>query len=218
LERLRGVDHEANDRLPTARTELADSQRRLDERQNEAQRLTLKAPTDGVVIPAPRVPDTHRGEGRLHEWTGSLSDEATRGARVRSGTLTCLVGDPKQLSAVLLVDDADVKLLQPGQRARLSVEQLPGQLIDGEVVEVARHEVSDKDRDRNSKDDLTALRAGLVSPGHEGAHYEVRVRLDDTPRPELVIGGRGEAKVATERVTLARRISRYLAQTFRLPI
>ena len=38
------------------------------------------------------------------------------------------------------------------------------------------------------------------------------------PRPGLIIGGRGEAKVATERVTLARRITRYLAQTFRLPI
>ncbi len=71
---------------------------------------------------------------------------------------------------------------------------------------------------KSAKDDLTTLRAGLVSPGHEGAHYEVRVRLDDAPRPDLVIGGRGEAKVATERVTLARRISRYLAQTFRLPI
>ena len=59
---------------------------------------------------------------------------------------------------------------------------------------------------------------GWFRQGTKGADYEVRVRLDDAPRPELVIGGRGEAKVATERVTLARRISRYLAQTFRLPI
>ena len=171
LERLRGVDHEANDQLPTARTELADSQRRLEERRNEAQRLTLKAPMDGVVIPAPRVADIRRNEGRLHEWTGSLADQAAVGARVRPGTLTCLVGDPKQLSAVLLVDDADVKFLQPGQHARLSVEQLPGQVIEGEVVEVARHEASDRDRDKSAKDDLTALRVGLVSPGHEGADY-----------------------------------------------
>jgi putative peptide zinc metalloprotease protein len=218
LERLRGLDHEANDQLPTARTALADSQRRLDERKSESQRLTLKAPTNGIVIPAPRITKTHRSDGRLPEWTGSLLDSSAHGARVRPGTLTCLVGDPKQLSAVLLVDDADVKFLQPGQRARLSVEQLPGQVIEGEVVEVARHEASDRDREKNAKDDLTSLRAGLVSPGREGAHYEVRVRLDDAARPEFIIGGRGEAKVATERVTLARRISRYLAQTFRLPM
>jgi hypothetical protein len=33
-----------------------------------------------------------------------------------------------------------------------------------------------------------------------------------------VIGGRGEAKVATERITLGRRILRFFAQTFRLPM
>src|SRR5215213_6228238 len=54
LERLRGVDREANDQLPTARTALADTQRRLNERRNEAKRLTLTAPVDGVIIPAPR--------------------------------------------------------------------------------------------------------------------------------------------------------------------
>ncbi len=48
--------------------------------------------------------------------------------------------------------------------------------------------------------------------------YEVRVKFDDVDAPALVIGGRGEAKVAAERVTLGRRILRSIAQTFRLPI
>ena len=34
----------------------------------------------------------------------------------------------------------------------------------------------------------------------------------------LVIGGRGEAKVAAERITLARSICAFLGQTFRLPM
>jgi hypothetical protein len=58
----------------------------------------------------------------------------------------------------------------------------------------------------------------LIAPGHEGAHYEVRVRFDAASAPALVIGGRGEAKVATERVTLARRLWRLVVQTFRVPI
>jgi hypothetical protein len=57
-----------------------------------------------------------------------------------------------------------------------------------------------------------------VAPGHEGPHYEVRVRLDDPAVESLVIGGRGDAKVATERITLGRRVWRAVAQTFRLPI
>jgi hypothetical protein len=42
------------------------------------------------------------------------------------------------------------------------------------------------------------------------------------PRPstldQLIIGGRGEAKVTSERITVGRLIYRYLAQTFRLPM
>jgi putative peptide zinc metalloprotease protein len=219
LERLRGVDHEANDQLPTARTALADAERRLAERRDEAKRLVLTAPADGVIIPGPRLPDRRvHSNGKLAAWSGSLLDEAVRGAHVKAGTLTCLVGDPKRLTAVLLADDAEVKYLQPGQHARLRVEQLPGRIVDGEVVEVSRHQADDSERGAAMRADLSPLLAGLVAPGHEGAHYEVRVRIDERALPELVIGGRGEAKVAAERVTLARRIWRSVAQTFRLPI
>jgi putative peptide zinc metalloprotease protein len=219
LERLRGVDTQANDQLPTARTALADAGRRLKERQNEAKRLTLTAPEDGVLIPAPRVPEEHSGsEGKLAEWSGSLLEPSVRGAHVKAGTLVCLVGDPQKISAVLLADDADVKFLAPGQRARLRLEQLPGRVIEGEVVEVSRHKAADAERGAALRADLSPLMAGLVAPGHEGAHYEVRVGFVAADLPGLVIGGRGDAKVATERVTIARRIWRALARTFRLPM
>src|SRR5262245_41374670 len=88
-ERLRGIDHEANDQLPTARTALADSQRRLEERRKEAKRLTLTAPVDGVVISPPRrdAKEGDRSETRLREWTGSLLEPNTVGAHVEPGTL-----------------------------------------------------------------------------------------------------------------------------------
>jgi putative peptide zinc metalloprotease protein len=218
LERLRGIDPEANDQLPTAQTALADSQRRLEERRSESKRLTLTAPTDGVVIPATRIPDSTANDGKLAKWTGSLLEPAARGAHVAAGTLTCLVGDPNRLEAVLVVDDAGVKFLEPGERARIRIDQLPGQVIEGEVVEVARHETATPERGQPAGADLAPLFAGLVAPGHEGPHYEVRVKFTDAIAPGLVIGGRGDAKVATERVTLARRLWRSIAQTFRLPM
>jgi putative peptide zinc metalloprotease protein len=220
LERLRGVDREANDQLPTARTALADAERRLEERQEEAKKLVLRAPVDGVVIPGPRLAE-QRGSanGKLATWSGSLLDEPMRGAHVEAGTLACLVGDPNKLTAVLLVDDADVKLLEPGQRARLRVEQLPGRIVEGEVVEVARHSADDgEQRGGVLRADMSPLMAGLVAPGHRGAHYEVRVRFDDVAMPALVIGGRGDAKVTAERVTVARRIWRSLTRAFQLPM
>jgi hypothetical protein len=128
------------------------------------------------------------------------------------------VGDPNRLAAVLVVDDADVKFLEPGERARVRIDQLPGQVIDGEVVEVSRHETEAPESAPAPGADLAPLFAGLIAPGQDGPHYEVRIKLNDAITPGLVIGGRGDAKVATERVTLARRIWREIAQTFRLPM
>jgi putative peptide zinc metalloprotease protein len=220
LQRLRGLDHQANDELPTARAALTDAQRRLAERRREAQRLNLIAPASGVVIPAPRLnPEADRRAAlRLATWSGSLIDQTNRCAHVEPGTLVCLVGDPTRLTAVMLVDDVDVKRLQPGQPARLRIDQLPGQIIDGQVVDVARHDARDTDSETASRADLAPLFAGLMPPGKSAALYQARVRFELPAAPSLVIGGRGQAKVTAERITVARRLLRYLAQTFRLPM
>jgi putative peptide zinc metalloprotease protein len=226
LERLRGVDREANDQLPASRAALADSARRLEDVLREAERLTLKARMDGVIIAAPNRPSvntfaTRGGESgnvRLANWSGSLLDEMNCGAYVEPGTLVCLVGNPTRLSAVMLIDDTDVKRLQPGQSARLRLEQLPGQVLEGEVIDVSRHDVRETENVQTGPADLDQLYAGIVPPEQRGALYRARVRFDMPLQEKLVIGGRGTAKVAAERITVARWIWRYFAQTFRLPM
>ena len=192
-------------------------ERRLENRRREAQRLTLSAPADGVVIPAPRIAADQPAGGRLPAWSGSVLDESNRGAQVEPGTLVCLVGDPQRLTAVLLVDDTDVKRLRPGQTVRMRIDQLPGQVIEGEVVDVARHDARGADSALGRPGRSRPLWAGIVPPGETAPLYQARVRFESPGQP-LVIGGRGEAKVAAERITLARRIFRYLAHTFRLPM
>jgi putative peptide zinc metalloprotease protein len=226
LERLRGINAEANDELPTARAALADSKRRLADRRQELERLTLRSPVDGIVMPPPRIPDARskirRGEHstpdiRLATWSGSPLEPTNLGATLEPGTLVCMVGDPARLNAVLLVDDMDVKRLQPGQKVQLRIDQLPGQVISGEVVDVSQHEVRADDATAGQAN-LATLYAGLTPPqSRYTSHYQTRVRFD-APQQPLVIGGRGEAKVAAERITLARSIVRFLGQTFRLPM
>jgi putative peptide zinc metalloprotease protein len=220
LQRLRGADPQANDELPTARAALADSERRLADRQHEATRLTLTAPADGIVMASPHASDTrHRTpDTRLATWSGSLLEPTNLGAALEPGTLICLVGNPNSVTAVLLVDDVDVKRLQPGQNVRLRLNQLPGQVIDGTVVDVSRHELRDDEFSAPSQATLATLYAGLVPPrGRYASRYEARVQFD-VPQQPLVIGGRGDAKVAAERITLARKLLRIIGQTFRLPM
>ena len=107
---------------------------------------------------------------------------------------------------------------------RLVVDQLPGEVIGGEVVDVSRHEVREDASEGAARADLASLFAGIVPPGRSGSLYQARVRFDaaaslsETGDKNLVIGGRGRAKVAAERITLARSIVRYFGQTFRLPM
>jgi putative peptide zinc metalloprotease protein len=220
LQRLRALDREANDQLPVAQAALADSERRLKELRQEARQLTLTAPVDGIVIAPPRRTSAgaFRPAARLAKWSGSLLEEANRGALVEPGTLVCLVGDPARLNAVLLVDDTDVRRLRPGQPVRLRLKQLPGQVIVGQLIDIARHDTPGNDNKTATRADLDALFADLTPPRRSSALYQALVRLDAPLDRALVIGGRGQAKITAERITLAHRIARWFAQTFRLPL
>jgi putative peptide zinc metalloprotease protein len=215
LELLRGDDGEANAKLPAAKAAVDDLARRLEDRRHDAERLTLTAPVAGAVIPVPRLETSAPASGRLKQWSGAILDQQNRGALVEPGTLVCFVGNPRSVSAVLLVEDTDIERVRPGQTVRLRLEQLPGQVIDGEVIEVASRDPQPADSAKVARADLAPLFAGLLPPGRETVHYQVRVRL--TPPQTIIIGGRGQAKIVAERVTLARWLARYLAQTFRLP-
>lgn len=217
LQALRGVDPDANDEIPAAQAELADVADRLGERQHDAERLTLAAPGAGSVIAAPRIEASPTADGRLPTWSGAILDTENRGGWIEPGTLVCLVGDPTRLSAVLLVDDSEAQRVEPGQTVRMQLDQLPGQVVEGTVVEVARRDAEATAATSSERADLTPLLAGVVPAGPATTHYEVRVDFE-LPNQALVIGGRGEAKIAAERVTLARRMLRWLSRTFRLPV
>jgi putative peptide zinc metalloprotease protein len=216
LEKLRGQDAEANPKIPAARAALADLTAQLADRRRDAERLTLTAPAAGTLIPAPNSPPNDANDETLPTWSGNLLDRQNRGARVEPGTLVCLVGDPKNLSAVLLVDDTDVARLVPGQPVRLILEQSPGQILSGNVLDVARHDAERAGSTMNARADLASLFTGLTPPGRSDRYYQVRVKLEPADH-SLAIGGRGEAKIAAERITFARWLARYFAQTFRLP-
>ena len=150
-------------------------------------------------------------------WSGSLLDAANRGAHVEPGTLVCLVGDPAgSLPCCWSTTPTSNDCSRPD--VPFAIDQLPGQVIEGEVVDVARHEVRDAESAASGQADLASLFAGIVPPEHRGALYQARVQFDSPLEQPLVIGGRGEAKVAAERITVGRRILRYFAQTFRLPM
>ena len=216
LETLRGQDETAGAEIPAARAALTSIQAQLVDLRHEANRLILKAPQAGTVLPVPPIPQPSDQQNQLPTWSGTILDAENLGALVEPGTLVCWVGDPTALEAVLLVKDAEAQRIGPGQEVRLELDERPHDVLHGQVVEVAQRDVLSNRLLQNEPTPLERLSAGLTPPGGEDTYFRVRVQFTETPNG-LRIGTRGQAKVTTMPMQLGRRILRWLAQTFRLP-
>jgi len=207
-------------------TELLNTtKKQLAEQQRELLRLQILAPAAGVVIPAPSRPaggDVQ--DGRLPAWTGSPLDPKNVGAAYPEGELLCRIGDPTDLEALLIVDQADIDLVdlamvqESKPRVKLEADAYPGRALNSHVEQVARVELKDV------PDSLAAQaggrletkldRSGAVRP--LSTSYHARVPLDDQGdlKGLLCPGMMGRAQIYTQWQSLGQRLHRYLSRTF----
>jgi len=220
LENLRlrlADDSSVAPRIPTAREALADVETRLNERERDHDRLVLRAPMSGTVLPPPRRPARSYSPGRLDSWQASPLDERNLGCHLETGALCCLVADPDDLEASLVLDQGDVKFVRAGQRVRLKLDQLPGRVLGGTITEIAKTDLKVAPRELAKGEELPVRvdDEGITRPVETS--YQARVALDDH-NARLLIGTRGRAKILAEPQSLARRLYRYLGRTFRFSL
>lgn len=204
---------------------LTTTGKQLAEEQRELSRLNIVAPVAGVVIPAtPRPAGSDVQDGRLPAWSGSPLDPKNLGAAYPEGELLCRIGDPLDLEALLIVDQADIDLVDVamGQdqqpRVKLEADAYPGRQLDSHVEQVARVELKD------IPDSLAAQaggrletrvdRSGAVRP--LSTSYHARVPLDDQGDLHglLCPGMKGRAQIYTQWQSLGQRLHRFLSRTF----
>lgn len=207
LQALRARDAEAQREIPTARAALTDAQRQLQEHRRERQRLVLKSPRDGVLLPPRRTP--HEEETvRLASWSGTPLESVNRGAWLEAGTAIATVGDPERRDVMLAIDETDIELVAVGQRVRVQLAAVGAQPLVGVIRDVARVGATDRE--------LPAGDAWLPAAPAMVTRYEARVELANTP-PELPLDSGGRAKVEVGRTTLGEWIARELRDLVRLP-
>lgn len=201
--------------VPTAEAALEDIEQRLRQRQRDEERLVLRAPVGGVILPPPRSAAAAPAFGQLPAWKGTPLDEQNRDCHVETGTLVCLVGSPQPLEAFAVIDQDDVALVHEGQRVRIRLDFLPAQILYGTIVEIAKSDLKAVPRELATGADL-AVRVdprGVARP--LSISYQARVRLDEQPGVSL-LGGRGQTKILVEPQSLAERLYRGLRQTFEI--
>ncbi|MCE9548326.1 MAG: HlyD family efflux transporter periplasmic adaptor subunit [Planctomycetia bacterium] len=219
-QRLRrdATGREADQQMAEAQESLAGAETELSQRQRDLGRLTLRTPRAGTILPPPLHPGEPRGEGGLTGWSGTPLEKRNLGAWLAGAEPFCQVADPRQLEAVLVVDQSDVPFVHAGDEVLLKVDELGGQTLHGRIAEVAQVTVKTSSRQLSTKRGDLDLRPDptghdrLVSPS-----YQARVVLAND-EGLLRIGLTGEARIQATSEPLAVRLWRALSRTFLLKL
>lgn len=211
LERQRADDSQSGLELFHARAALADSEVRLTKRREDQGRLTIKATVAGMVLPPPsRNSSTNLGSSSP-TWRGTPIDPENSGAFLDAGTLFCLIGNMNSADAVIVIEQSAIGFVRLDQFTELNLDELPGEVFVGRVTELSEARVDAAPRQ------LSSRLGGDVDtrPNLQGEEqttevlYLAKVPIEGLRFP-VPLGFRGTAKIHTESLTVAERISRSL--------
>ncbi|TWT89878.1 hypothetical protein Mal64_02600 [Pseudobythopirellula maris] len=216
---LRAEDPQSGTRLPAARATLEALSKRLTDLEAESERLTLRAPRDGVVTAPQNLASPSEASGaeaddrELSTWRGSPLDAANRaplaGAWLEEGTVVCQVGEPSDLVVEAFVDESQSDLIRPGQPVRLAIGALGPKVVTGKLVEVSRR-TAHTDRENPAQGLWFARSRATLS---EEAICLALIEFDEPPA-ELPIGALGRVKIDAGATPLGERLLDTLSRLF----
>ncbi len=211
LRSRRGTSRADATRIPVVESALKEAIKQRQLQQDVAQRLKLTSPKDGRVFAAPTTasPQTMNRDDDRHPrfWTGTPMQPINRGAWLDEGTVVCVVGDPSQREAVVLVPQDQIEWIRTRQRATLLLADRKRGSVTGEVIEISAtpiREFSEPGDRVAGVDDPIALAA---------PRYQVRILLDETPHG-LPARMTGLARISVDHSSFLARIGRFLRQSF----
>lgn len=203
-----------NENLPAAREVLASLEEQMGRFRVRHGKLTIRANADGVIMDPQARRETSEPH-RLRRWEGSPMDDLNLGSTLERGTTYCLIGNPNELSATLIVDETEIERVQVGQSARVWLREHPGQALDGVVQKVSTKEMESAPESLVSKDDVKLIDEGDGRSRLANTSFRVRVALEDAVI-DVPIRSTGWAKVTVVETTIGTRIKEYLLRTFRM--
>lgn len=216
LRRRQSTDAQAAAEIPTAIELLVDLEERLERKRIEEQRLCIRSPVTGIVLPF-RQRRYQSDEGDRNEEPRSLLLPENLGCHVEVGTGVCLVGDPDRVEAVLSIDHGDMEFVREGQSVRLILAERPNQTSSGTVVEIAAADA--REMSATSKTELSG--SAMVEwrdPALKSSRaYRARVAFQPGEFRWLV-GSAGRARITVSPVSMGSRFLQFLGRTFRLEL
>ena len=222
LSNLRGMlnhfDNKSPDTIPQLEKALEKVRKERREEEADRDRLVLKAPRDGSVLPPPPTPATHRdeSEGGLPSWSGTPLDAENDRPYLKVGVLFCQVGDPRNLEAILVIDQGDIDFVTPGQEVDLKFDALPHDTLHGKIerISLGNLKITPQRLSPKAKGELaskTDPETGKETP--QSASYQAVVPVADE-EGVIPVGLTGRAKIHTAPLSLGARLWRLIMNTF----
>jgi putative peptide zinc metalloprotease protein len=205
--RRRQSDPEAAAEIPAAQKALADVTQRLAKRESDLARLSIRAARAGVVMPPPP------NSGDFQPQAGTPLDRANRGCYLKSGDMICVVGDPKEMDALVFVLEGNAGLVKRGDRATLFIDSQPNQITAGNVVVAASTRAETAPAELVITRELIAERDRLGNLRLQRPTFIARVELEHSGTLRIA-GAIGRAKIAVCNQSLANQMWRSFWQTF----
>ena len=209
-------DRHAASEISAIEKELESTEDQLRQREIEQERLCLKAPIDGVVLPPSFTPSREDPELQLGSWSGTPLDRENLGAYLDERVTLCQIGDPKKLKAVMVIDQGDRNMVDRDQKVDLKIDELPYKTYHSEIADIAESELKEAPKRLSSKyggevatktDSVT----GIESP--QSTSYQADAPLDDDDGL-MRIGLRGTGRIYTRWISVGERFWRFISHTF----
>ncbi len=217
--RTRSRDQVADAAINSLKQQLKSVENQLEDYYEDRDHLTLVAPCDGTIIPPTLTDGSGSDSGALAQWSGTPLDKKNVGALLTPDqrNVFCHVGDPHDLKAQLIVDQADIEFVLTGQRVEMILEQQADRGVIYTGVVADRSPESLKEVPHR----LSSHAGGPVptEPDPSGVmrpleiSYQVSVPVDDKTGT-MRVGLTGTAKIHVEPRTIAQRLWRWISRTF----
>jgi hypothetical protein len=123
------------------------------------------------------------------------------------------VGDPSDIEPVLLINQSDIDLVQPGQAVRMRLDGWPAVVLTGRITEIAGDALEILPRETEISRNVPSHSTPTGERSPIEPTYLARVALG-ADRPQLLLRGHGTGKIRTAPAPLLKRLYRALRKTF----
>jgi putative peptide zinc metalloprotease protein len=212
LDALEMLDRHAD--IILKQQELERTQKRLLETMPLQQELSVRSPTDGLLIHG-QFQSRHPSSETLPKWSGWPLATANIGALIPAGTLLAqVVSDPKDVMCVCYIDQTIREDLKIDQFVQLRFDSLPHDVFDGRIISVSpvSLEVVPQSLSQRFGGRITSAPDSNGNEIVESRIYRVVSQVPGDPRilPYL----RGKCRLRLKDDTLWYRLTRFSQNTF----